>query len=74
MSDSEAKLHLSGYRPLPATELKPEISAALKVLANPDIPLTHEEGNFNCGECWDCIMGTLMLVDIFRKEAKRKVI
>lgn len=68
MSDSEAKLYLSGYKPLPPTELKPKISAALKVLANPLIPLDHQEGNYNCGECWGCIMGTLLLVDIFRKE------
>lgn len=56
-----------GYKPLPATERREPIRAAIEVLCDPDIPLVHEQGNHNCGECWTCIYTTLGLVDLMRK-------
>lgn len=60
-----------GYRPLPPTERREPIKAALKVLADPEIPDEHAEGNFNCGECWACIEGTVALIGLFREERAR---
>jgi len=44
------------------------IHTALRVLLDPDIPEEHEYNDHNCGECWQCIKGTVLLADIFRKE------
>lgn len=58
------------YKPLPPTEKKGPIATALRVLADPDIPDEHAEGNHNCGECWACIEGTVGIIGIFRKERR----
>jgi hypothetical protein len=60
-----------GYRPLPSTEKQGPIHVALSVLLDPAIPYEHAEGNHNCGECWQCILGTVLLADVLRKEAAR---
>ena len=46
----------------------PAIRDALHTLLDPSLPWVHEDGNHNCGECWECIAGTLMIARIFRRE------
>ncbi len=49
-----------------------QIHEALKVLVDPGIPYEHDEGDHNCGECWQCILGTILLADVLRKEIRKQ--
>ena len=59
-----------GHRPLPPTERREPIRTALRVLLDPNIPWEHEPGNFNCGECWQCIYASVLLADLAKRMAR----
>lgn len=61
------------YVPLPPTERKEPIAAALKLLAEMaiEVPDEHEPKNHNCGECWACIEGTIAIIGLFRRERRK---
>lgn len=65
MEEANAKY---GFNLQPRTAMYPHIKEALRTLLDPDIPYEHIKGNHNCGECWMCIYGTIVLADMFRKE------
>lgn len=47
------------------------VQTALRVLCDPTIPFEHEKDDHNCGDCWRCVMGTLLMADLLRRERNK---
>jgi len=58
------------YHPRPPSERYDKIKAAMATLLDPEIPYSHEDRNYNCGECWLCISCTISLAAHLRREAR----
>lgn len=57
-----------GFNLQPRTPKYARIKEALQTLLDPELPYEHIEGNHNCGECWECIYGTITIARLFMKE------
>ena len=71
---SEVRAHIARqpwYETTKRAYRKQRIHDALKVLLDPEIPDIHEPNNHNCGECYACIEGTIVLGTLLRRERAR---